>query len=208
MSACGVVAVGLVASALPAHAANYTPTCSSGSETSISLAPGATVTFDTNGGNCDTLEWVPGDPNAGYNGGGTVQYGLTGTETTEPGRPRVNVLISNGDTVTFTAPSSGGSYLFFSDNNVSANKYFILSTGTGGGGSSSSSGSTGPAPVPQQFGLPASGTCDEAAPADLNWAGVPSGGWGISWAQWMNDGNGGAVCTRTLSYVGTGWTIN
>ena len=80
--------------------------------------------------------------------------------------------------------------------------------GGGGGSSSSSSVSTGPAPIPQQFGLPASGTCDEAAPADLNWAGVPSGSWGISWAQWMNDGNGGAVCTRTLNYVGTGWTVN
>lgn len=34
----------------------------------------------------------------------------------------------------------------------------------------------------------------------MNWAGVESGGWGKSWAQWMNDGAGGAVCTRTLIY--------
>jgi hypothetical protein len=29
---------------------------------------------------------------------------------------------------------------------------------------------------------------------------VSSGGWGESWAQWMNAGQGGAVCTRTLFY--------
>lgn len=57
-----------------------------------------------------------------------------------------------------------------------------------------------PSPVVQQFGKPASGTCDAAAPASLNWSGVASGGWGESWAQWMNSGKGGAVCTRTLVY--------
>lgn len=69
----------------------------------------------------------------------------------------------------------------------------------GGGGSSSSSGSS-PASVTQQFGKPASGTCDAAQPAGLDWAGVPSGGWAHSWSQWMNAGTGGFVCTRTLVY--------
>lgn len=57
-----------------------------------------------------------------------------------------------------------------------------------------------PAPVIQQFSRPATGTCTAAAPASLNWSGVASGGWGESWAQWMNSGTGGAVCTRTLVY--------
>ena len=57
-----------------------------------------------------------------------------------------------------------------------------------------------PPPVLQQFGKPASAPCDAAAPATLNWGGAGSGGWGESWAQWMNGGNGGAVCTRTLVY--------
>ena len=57
-----------------------------------------------------------------------------------------------------------------------------------------------PAPVQQQFGKPAAGTCDAAAPATLNWSSVASGGWSESWAQWMNGGNGGAVCARTLAY--------
>ena len=58
----------------------------------------------------------------------------------------------------------------------------------------------GPTPLIQQFGRPAFGTCDAAAPEDLDWSGIPSGGWGESWAQWMNGGTGGAVCTRTLTY--------
>ncbi len=57
-----------------------------------------------------------------------------------------------------------------------------------------------PPPVLQQFGKPSTGTCDETAPADLNWGGSSSGGWGDSWARWMNDGAGGDVCTRTLVY--------
>ena len=57
-----------------------------------------------------------------------------------------------------------------------------------------------PTPLIQQFGKPAFGTCDGAAPEDLNWSGVPSGGWGESWAQWVNSGSGGAVCTRMLVY--------
>jgi len=58
----------------------------------------------------------------------------------------------------------------------------------------------GPAPVIQQFEKPATGTCDEAQPEGLNWGGASSGGWGESWAQWMHEGQGGAVCTRTLAY--------
>lgn len=66
-----------------------------------------------------------------------------------------------------------------------------------------------PAPVMQQFGKPASGTCDAAAPASLNWGNVASGGWGESWAEWMNDGKGGAVCSRTLVYSNSlgGWMV-
>ena len=72
---------------------------------------------------------------------------------------------------------------------------------------SSSSGAsvqaTGPADVTQQFGRPIADTCNDAAPESMNSSGVASGGWGESWAQWMNGGNGGAVCTRTLVYSAT-----
>jgi len=80
----------------------------------------------------------------------------------------------------------------------------LLATGvftiSGGGSSSSSTTAPAPDPIVQQFGRPVSGTCDAAAPESLNWAGVAGGGWGESWAQWVNVGKGGAVCTRTLMY--------
>lgn len=66
-----------------------------------------------------------------------------------------------------------------------------------------SAGSPGPSPVMQEFGKPATETCDAAQPAGLNWAGVPSGGWAHSWSQWMNGGKGGFVCARTLVYNST-----
>ena len=78
----------------------------------------------------------------------------------------------------------------------------ISAGGGGGGGSSSSSPASAPGPTPilQQFGRPATGTCNASQPAGLNWAGVASGGWIESWAQWVNGGQGGAVCTRSLIY--------
>lgn len=96
--------------------------------------------------------------------------------------------------ITFTVVSSGGGTC------DGASATLSINGGTPGGGSSSTSASSGPAPLVQQFGLPASGTCDSAAPSILNWGGAESGGWSESWAEWMNGGVGGAVCTRTLAY--------
>jgi len=75
--------------------------------------------------------------------------------------------------------------------------FTVTYSATPGGASSSG---VGPAPHIQQFGVPESGICDEAASEDLNWSGVASGGWGESWSQWINEGDGGAVCTRMLVY--------
>ena len=97
---------------------------------------------------------------------------------------------SNG-TLSVTSTSACGS---------SSSASLNVTISAGGGSSSSSSVATGPAPVFQQFGKPATGTCADAAAATLNWAGVSSGGWGESWAQWMNGGKGGAVCNRALIY--------
>ena len=88
-----------------------------------------------------------------------------------------------------------------------------VTSGGGGGGSGGSSfdsaSSSAPTPIVQQFGKPAAGMCDAAAPVTLNWGGAGSGGWGESWAQWMNNSKGGAVCTRTLVYSSSrgAWTV-
>jgi hypothetical protein len=54
--------------------------------------------------------------------------------------------------------------------------------------------------VLQQFRMPTGGTCAGAATQDFNWSAVTGGGWGESWAQWVNNGTGGAVCSRILVY--------
>jgi hypothetical protein len=55
-----------------------------------------------------------------------------------------------------------------------------------------------PVPVLQQVGVPASGSCADVSDV-YDWVGV-TGGWSKSWAQWINDGKGGEVCTRELVY--------
>ena len=113
--------------------------------------------------------------------GGSVRTAALGTTLTSIVVVKTSDALSSV-TLTATPPSGGGG------------------GGGGGGGASSSRIGSAPSPVVQEFGLPTSGTCDAAASTSLNWAGVASGGWSISWAEWMNGGQGGAVCTRTLVY--------
>jgi hypothetical protein len=94
-----------------------------------------------------------------------------------------------------------GSALLYEWNGTSTGALIatIFINASGSDSSASNSGSTPPALI-QQFGKPAAGTCDAVASPSLNWSGVASGGWGESWSEWMNDGKGGSVCTRTLVY--------
>lgn len=75
-----------------------------------------------------------------------------------------------------------------------------ISAGTGGGGV--------PDDIIQQVGRPAAGCADLDVPT-ANWSGVAAGGWGPSWAWWVNDGQSAPVCTRTLGYSTTsgGWFV-
>ncbi len=73
---------------------------------------------------------------------------------------------------------------------------------------SSSDSGDAPADVLQQFGRANANSCDAVANAALNWAGAAAGGWADSWAQWVNDGKGGHVCTRSLYWTPSGqWAI-
>ena len=56
------------------------------------------------------------------------------------------------------------------------------------------------APIIQQFGRPAVGTCNAAEPQYLIQQGFPSGGWGESWSYWIHGSKGGDVCTRMVVY--------
>lgn len=52
----------------------------------------------------------------------------------------------------------------------------------------------------QQVGVPATGTCQDVAHDVGHLDGFPYGGWGRSWAMWINGGRGGPVCTREVFY--------
>lgn len=138
----------------------------------------------------------------------TVTNGVGGPPltVTTTGTDNSPAFIANGASAVFHTTAASGSLLV--SGGAGCNSASITFSAGGGGSSSAASDST-PPPVMQQFGLPASGTCDAAAPAELNWAGVSSGGWGISWAQWMNNGAGGVVCSRTLVYDSgsAGWVV-
>jgi len=108
--------------------------------------------------------------------------------------------LTNGQTATFLiAPGANGVSVNNEDSNTDSGSFTVTYVGESSSSSGSVSGTT-PAPVIQQFEKPTTGTCDEAQPEGLNWGGAASGGWGESWAQWMHEGQGGAVCTRTLAY--------
>lgn len=117
--------------------------------------------------------------------------------------------VTNGSVVTmlYTGASSGGMAVTFY---VSASPLQMFNV-TLSASSRSDEGSVrllGPHPIMQAFGVPAIGTCDEAASDDLNWSGVSSGGWSESWGRW--DGYEGPVCTRTLVYSNSlaTWTVS
>lgn len=57
-----------------------------------------------------------------------------------------------------------------------------------------------PADAVQEIGLLNGRSCLDADETTLDWGRGISGGWSPSWAQWMNNGSGGAVCTRTIHY--------
>jgi hypothetical protein len=173
---CALIAATPIALASPAAAANVTVTCSgsgpvTASPSSFSAAIGDVITVSNTSGSSIIV--------------GTTT--ATGSGTT----------IANNASDTFTVTSGSGGQLVF---NPLAGSCTMGSVNFTAGGSNGTSSGNSPHPAIQQFGKPATGTCDATAPESLDWSGVASGGWGESWAQWMNGGNGGAVCTRTLVY--------
>ena len=197
-----------VAVASTAHAASTsaTATCNTSSTTNLTLYVGDQLTITTSGlctrilgadgglGGTGTLTYV--------NGGNTVNYPI-GTGGT-PG-------LDNPSTVIYTGTVVGGARVEIRDSGGGGViQSWVVTVVTAPAPTSDSSSPAPPSPIIQQFGKPASGTCDEAASDDLNWSGVSSGGWSESWGQWMNGGTGGAVCTRELVYSTSrgGWTVN
>ena len=59
----------------------------------------------------------------------------------------------------------------------------------------------------QALRMPALGTCADVADAEFAWGTGLTGGWKPSWQQWVNDGQGGPVCQRTIAYVNSAWSV-
>ena len=116
-----------------------------------------------------------------------------------------------GGSVNCSSQGSGGAGGSFASPSATGYPATTFAAGTNGGDGSSSTAAGdglveieelaygGPREVLQQIVAPEKG-CEAVSRPDLDWANVRSGGWGLSWAQWTNNGNGGAVCTRTLVY--------
>ena len=197
------MSLALAASALaltaPAHAVvnNLSVQCSFFGD--VSFSPSASITGAVAG---DTVDI------GALSGIQSVSVSLSGV--TGP----ATVVRTDSFPVTYTISGSSPSYMLvtvvssLSGGCDGKSATLSINGGTPSSGGSSSA-SSAPAPVMQQFGKPASGTCDAAAPTTLNWAGVSSGGWGESWSEWMHGGLGGAVCTRTLVYSESAgaWTV-
>ena len=201
--------LGTIALATPAQAITTVACTSSENPLPQSTVPGNTLRFSP-GSDCDSMRWTQGSSSdfTVAVGGNNVSPGGT-----------VNPLNSAQVVVTVSQNASDGTQfklLFQSSSPATSSNYlYLVSSGppppppSPDSGSSETSGSA-PASEIQQFGLPASGNCEDGATEAMNWSGIGMDGWGISWAQWMNEGAGGAVCTRTVVYdTSTAkWTVS
>ncbi len=182
--AAGVVAVAGLGTSAPAMAA---------ANPSI-----VSVTCVGPGGGCDASKFSapsiianPGDRFTVYNGTTFAGLFYIGSSVA----PTQTVAVANGLSGSMTAPSAVGSY--------------TLSWSGSGGPSIPLTVTNDPItrsdaqPVIglQQVGVPASGDCADVPVSVGHDQGFPIGGWSKSWANWINNGAGGAVCTRTVEEI-------
>ena len=103
----------------------------------------------------------------------TVQFNVSASSTTQ----YVNIKYSAGGAVV---------------------QLTVLPEQSGGDGSVEST--EGPGLILQQIPRLPGDDCSTVDQPELNWSGVSGRGWAPSWSWWMNEGQGGPVCTRTLEY--------
>lgn len=175
-----------------AMAATWTASCGAPESVDFNLAPGETFTL-TVAGACDWL--APGDGDAG-----STTYGpTTGTENVLT--PDSWTEVSPTVTAIYTQPACGTPQLTVDALYTSSDAYTSPAANLGTYSLNFTPTECTTAPdVLQQVPLDANGSCAAVDAARHNIGGAGAGGWGTSWAQWVNDGRGGAVCTRTLTY--------
>lgn len=120
--------------------------------------------------------------------------------TFNPSSPLTNCVDSADDSATLTFPS-GGMYTMvvttYSSGATGLALFTISDIAPNGG-----DGEAAPPPpdMVQQVARSSVASCDDVDDKDLSFGTDATGGWSESWAQWVHDGEGGAVCTRTLHY--------
>ena len=206
-SLCGLITSAVVCSALvvvsPAQANTTISTdCATSSTESLTLFVGETLTINTIGGDCAAVARfsIGGfDPGGGT---GDVEYSNTATPSQRVMYSGGTPFIAPDSSVVYTATVVGGARLHLLNLTPFDLNWDITVVAAPEPTPDVDPSVTAqvPASLIQQFGKPDVGSCEDAAWPEMNWAGVASGGWSESWAQWMHDGNGGVVCTRTLEY--------
>ena len=96
--------------------------------------------------------------------------------------------------------ATSGSTTSFSSMNAGARSFLIARSFDPTADPSASNADQSPPVVLQQTGVLPGQRCEDLVAPELNWAGVSSGGWGQSWAEWAVPITGGAVCVRELFY--------
>ena len=109
------------------------------------------------------------------------------------------VTVASDNAASMTAPSALGSYTIqFTGGSDPAMSLTVTNDPI----------APAPPPVPiiglQQVGVPASGDCADVPVSVGHDQGFPIGGWSKSWANWINNGTGGPVCTRTVEEIPNG----
>lgn len=198
--------------AAPAQAASYsaTVTCNNTGSASQTLTPGLvvgdslTITYNTSSTPCTYIAIVP---RAGQPLSGLLALTPTSGANTRVANTYLYPLDGSG-TVTLQVDEAPlvGSYIVNLGNGqgTSPNIFWGATTGyvlnQGSLPEVSEAGAAGPGDVLQQVRVPSTGNCADVVDDGFRYGTTVTGGWGKSWAQWINPGVGGEVCTRTLTY--------
>jgi hypothetical protein len=135
----------------------------------------------------------------------TVHAGTATTATFE--LESQSVSVGPNQSASMTAPSAVGSYDFAIFVNGSfADSVVIQLTVTNDPVAPAHADGSTPQPIVglQQVGVPASGDCADVPVTVGHDQGFPIGGWSKTWANWINNGTGGPVCTRTVEEIPNG----
>jgi len=163
---------------------------------------------------CNDAVWSAGSVTANPGDAFTVHNAITNSgvefqilSQQTPGFFGGAVDVAPSASASMTAPSAVGTYIrvvFL--NNRPLELGDIPLTVTNDPVAPAHADGTAPQPVLglQQVGVPASGDCADVPVSVGHDQGFPIGGWSKSWANWTNNGTGGAVCTRTVEEIPNG----